>query len=120
MLTIPRDLEDAAKIDGCGFFKIYRAVMLPLLKPALVTVSIFQFMATWNDFLGPLIYISSESKSPLSLGLVRFQGSHFVTAVGELGLLMAAGLLMILPVLLLFFFAQRYFIQGVTLTGMKN
>jgi len=120
MLTIPKDLEEAARIDGCGYWGTYWRIILPLLKPALAAVCIFQFMGTWNDFLGPLIYLSSASRAPLSLGLFRFQSSHFVSAVGEWGLLMAASALMVLPVILLFFCAQRYFIQGITLTGMKN
>jgi multiple sugar transport system permease protein len=120
MLTLPRDLEEAARIDGCGHLATFWHVILPLLRPPLAAVGIFQFMGTWNDFLGPLIYLSSEDLAPLSLGLFRFQGSHYVSAVGEVGLLMAASLLMTLPVILLFFFAQRYFIQGVTFTGMRN
>ncbi|MSR84535.1 MAG: carbohydrate ABC transporter permease [Candidatus Latescibacteria bacterium] len=120
MLTLPKDLEEAARIDGCGHLATYWHVVLPLLRPPMAAVGIFQFMATWNDFLGPLIYLSSEDLAPLSLGLFRFQGSHYVSAVGEVGLLMAASLLMTLPVILLFFFAQRYFIEGITFTGMRN
>jgi len=120
MLTLPKDLEEAARIDGCGHLATFWHVILPLLKPPLAAVGVFQFMGTWNDFLGPLIYLSSEDLAPLSLGLFRFQGSHFVNAVGEVGLLMAASLLMTLPVILLFFLAQRYFIEGITFTGMKH
>ncbi|MFP6647050.1 MAG: carbohydrate ABC transporter permease [Candidatus Latescibacterota bacterium] len=120
MLGIPAELEDAARIDGCGYLGILRHVVLPLLRPALTAVGIFQFMGAWNDFLGPLIYLSSEAKAPLSLGLYRFTGSHFVGAVGEVGLLMAASLIMVLPVIVLFFSAQRYFVEGVAFTGLKN
>ena len=120
MLTLPKDLEEAARIDGCGHLATYWHVVLPLLRPPMAAVGIFQFMGTWNDFLGPLIYLSSEDLAPLSLGLFRFQGSHHVAAAGEVGLLMAASLLMTLPVILLFFFAQRYFIEGITFTGMRN
>lgn len=120
MLSIPKDLEDAARIDGAGYLATFRYVILPLLKPALAAVCIFQFMGTWNDFLGPLIYLSSPDKAPLSLGLFHFRGSHFVNAVGEVGLLMAASMIMVLPVIILFFSAQRYFIQGITFTGMRN
>ncbi|MAF09857.1 hypothetical protein CMK11_05335 [Candidatus Poribacteria bacterium] len=116
LLGIPRDLEEAAKIDGCGFFAIYWRIMLPLVKPALAAIAIFQFMGAWNDFLGPLIYVSSESKMTLSLGLQLFQSMHAT----EYGMLMAASAVMTLPVVVIFFFAQRYFIQGVTLTGMKG
>jgi ABC-type glycerol-3-phosphate transport system permease component len=116
LLGIPRDLEEAAKIDGCGFLGIYWRIMLPLVKPALAAIAIFQFMGAWNDFLGPLIYVSSESKMTLSLGLQLFQSMHAT----EHGMLMAAAAVMTLPVVVIFFFAQRYFIQGVTLTGMKG
>lgn len=116
MLTIPRDLEDAAKIDGCGHFRIYAQIVLPLVKPALATIAIFTFMGSWNDFVRPLIYITDRDLMPLSLGLQMFQGQHGA----EWGPLMAASLIMILPVIVLFFSAQKYFIQGVTLTGMKG
>ncbi|GIX06286.1 MAG: hypothetical protein KatS3mg115_0689 [Candidatus Poribacteria bacterium] len=115
-LTIPRDLEEAAMIDGCGFFGIYWRVMLPLVKPALAAIAIFQFMGAWNDFLGPLIYIAREEKMTLSLGLQLFQSMHST----EYGMLMAASTMMTLPVIAIFFLAQRYFIQGVTLTGLKG
>jgi ABC-type glycerol-3-phosphate transport system permease component len=115
-MTIPRDLEDAAKIDGCGPFGIYWRIMLPLVKPALATVAIFQFLGTWNDFMGPLIYIGDERLTPLSLGLFNFRMEHGA----EWGMLMAASLLMTLPAVVIFFFAQRYFIQGITLTGVKG
>jgi ABC-type glycerol-3-phosphate transport system permease component len=113
-LTIPQDLEDAAKIDGCSFFGTYWRILLPLVRPALATVAIFTFMGTWNEFMGPLIYIGSSNLTPLSLGLFMFRSEHG----GEWGMMMAASTLMTLPVVVIFFFAQRYFIQGVTLTGM--
>jgi multiple sugar transport system permease protein len=116
MLTIPRDLEDAAKIDGCGHFRIYTTIIIPLIKPALATIAIFTFMSSWNEFMGPLIYITDMDKMPLSLGLQMFRGAHGT----EWGPLMAASLIMIVPVIVLFFSAQKYFIQGVTLTGMKG
>jgi len=116
MRGIPRDLEDSAKIDGCGFFAIYWRIILPLMKPALATVAIFTFLAVWNDFMGPLIYLSDQELYPLSLGLFALR----VFQPFNHGVLMAACVVMSLPVLLLFFFAQRYFIQGVTLTGLKG
>lgn len=116
LLGAPRDLEDAAKLDGCGFFGLYWRVILPLVKPALAAVAVLQFMGAWNDFLSPLIYISSESKMTLSLGLQLFESTHGA----EYGMLMAASTLMTLPAAALFFFAQRYFIQGVTLTGIRG
>ncbi|HTL30241.1 MAG TPA: carbohydrate ABC transporter permease [Tepidisphaeraceae bacterium] len=115
MKTIPPELEDAAKIDGCGFFGIYWRIILPLMKPALAAVAIFTFMSTWNDFMGPLIYINDQRLYPLSLGLFEFRTEHGA----DYGMLMAASTLMTLPVVALFFLAQRYFIEGVTLTGMK-
>ncbi len=116
LLGAPRDLEDAAKLDGCGFFGLYWRVILPLVKPALAAVAVLQFMGAWNDFLSPLIYISSESKMTLSLGLQLFES----TSGAEYGMLMAASTVMTLPVAALFFFAQRYFIQGITLTGIRG
>jgi ABC-type glycerol-3-phosphate transport system permease component len=116
MRTIPRELEDAARIDGCSHFGIYWRIILPLTKPALAAVAIFTFMATWNDLLGPLIYINDQRLYPLSLGLFELRTSPRGT---DYGMLMAASTLMTLPVMLLFFAGQRYFIEGVTLTGMK-
>ena len=116
MKSIPNDLEDAAKIDGCSYFGIYWRIILPLVKPALAAVCIFTFMGTWNDFMGPLIYINDQRLYPLALGLFDFRAQHQT----DFGMLMAASTLMTLPVIALFFVAQRYFIQGVTLTGIKG
>jgi multiple sugar transport system permease protein len=116
MKGIPRDLEDAAKIDGCNFLQIYWYVIMPLIKPTLACISIFTFMMVWNDFMGPLIYLSDQRLYPLSLGLYAFN----VQAGSNLGMMMAGSLLMTVPVIVIFFFAQKYFIQGVTLTGMKG
>lgn len=116
MKSIPTDLEDSAKIDGCGYFRIYSEVFLPLLKPALASVAVFTFMGVWNDFMGPLIYITDQRLYPLSLGLFAIK----VIAGGSLGIMMAASLVMTLPVIVLFFLAQRHFIQGITLTGIKG
>ena len=116
MTTIPTELEDSAKIDGCGYLGMYARIILPLIKPALATIGIFTFMGVWNDFMSPLIYLSDQELYPLSLGLFAlkvFQGTNF-------GLMMAASVLMTLPVILLFFLAQRQFIQGITLTGLKG
>ena len=116
MKGIPRDLEDAARIDGCGFLRIYWHIILPLIKPSLATIAIFTFMSTWNDFMGPLVYIADQRLYPLAFGLYAFS----VQISNNPALTMAAGLLMTLPVMVLFFFAQRYFIQGTTLTGIKG
>jgi len=115
-LTIPLELEDAAKIDGCGYFAIYWKIMLPSIKPALAALTIFAFMASWNNFMGPLIYISSPEKMTLAYALQLFSGSYG----GEPAMMMAAATLVMLPVLMVFFFTQRYMIQGVTLTGIKG
>lgn len=116
MKGIPRDLEDAARIDGCNSWQVYLNVILPLIKPTLACIAIFTFMGVWNDFMGPLIYLSDQRLYPLSLGLYAFN----VQAGGNFGMMMAGSLLMTLPVVMIFFFAQKYFIQGVTLTGMKG
>ena len=116
MKGIPRDLEDAARIDGCNFIQIYWYIMLPLVKPTLICIAIFTFMGVWNDFMGPLIYLSDQRLYPLSLGLYAFN----VEAGGNFGMMMAGSLLMTLPVIIIFFFAQKYFIQGIALTGMKG
>ena len=116
MRAIPTDLEEAAKIDGCGFLGIYWRIILPLTRPAIAAICVFTFMNTWNDFMGPLIYINDQRLYPLALGLFDFRSEHG----SEFGMLMAASALMAIPVIVIFFAAQRYFIQGVTLTGMKS
>ncbi len=116
MKGIPKDLEDAARIDGCGFFRIYWNVILPLVKPTMAAIAIFTFMGVWNDFMGPLIYLSDHRLYPLSLGLFSLN----VQAGQFRGMMMASSFMMTLPVIIIFFFAQKYFIQGITLTGMKG
>jgi len=116
-MTIPIELDDAAKIDGCSYFGIYARIILPLTKPALATVAIFTFMWNWNDFMGPLIYLNSREKLTLSLALSRFTGMYGMTAWN---LLMAASIVVALPCFILFFFAQKYFIQGIVITGLKG
>jgi len=117
-LTIPRELEQAARIDGCNSFRIYWNIMLPLSLPALATVSIFQFMDSWNDFLGPLIYLRDEPLRTIAVGLAYFVGSNRVGP--QMHLMMAASFVALLPELILFFFAQRLFIQGIVFTGVKG
>ncbi len=115
MLSIPQDLEDAARIDGCSALGIWARVILPLIKPALIAVAIFQFLFTWNDFMGPLIYVANPALQPLSVGVYIFNQAFS----GQWGLILAAATMMLIPVLAMFFAAQRYFIEGVTLTGLK-
>lgn len=114
-LTIPYELSEAAKIDGASEFRIYWQIILPLSKPALFTVALFTFLNSWGDFLGPLIYLNSPEKWTLSVGLRAFIGEYDV----EWGLLMAASTLFTVPIIILYFFVQRQFIQGITLTGFK-
>ena len=116
-LTIPRELSDAAVVDGCSQFQVFRHIILPLSKPALAVVALFQFLFTWNDFLGPLIYLTDQRMFTLSLGLQFYQSQHGGT---EWHLLMAAATIVVLPIIVLFFFTQRTFIQGVAVTGMKG
>ncbi|MCK4660408.1 MAG: ABC transporter permease subunit [Phycisphaerae bacterium] len=116
MKGIPRDLEEAAKIDGCGWFRIYWSIALPLMRPAIAAISIFTFMFVWNDFMGPLIYVNDQRLYPLALGLFSFLAGR----ENQFTLIMAGSMIMTVPVILTFFFAQRHFIQGVTMTGMKN
>ena len=115
MMTIPADLEDAAKIDGCGHFRIYSTIILPLIKPALAVVAVQTFQGAWNNFLGPFIYINSKDKMTIALGLQWFKSEH----AGMYGEMMATSLVMTLPMIIIFFFCQRYMIQGISLTGIK-
>jgi multiple sugar transport system permease protein len=115
-LTLPRELEDAAKVDGCTYLRIYRQIILPLTKPALATVCIFTFMGVWNDFLGPLLYLSDPQKYTLALGLQVFLTQHGA----DWSLLMAASTLVVLPVIIVFFFTQKQFIRGIVMTGIKG
>ena len=115
-MTIPLELSDSARIDGCSEWDIYRRVILPLSRPALATVGLFTFIASWNDFSGPLLYLNDERKATLSLGLQQFVSQHGA----EWSLLMAASTLMTIPIIVIFFFAQRTFIQGIALTGIKG
>jgi multiple sugar transport system permease protein len=116
-LTLPKDISEAARIDGCSEFQIFLRVILPLSKSALLVVAIFQFMATWNDFLGPLIFLTEQKDFTLALGLQSFQSQAGGTAWHQL---MAASTLVVLPVVVLFFLAQRTFIEGIAATGGKN
>ena len=115
-LSIPLDLDDAARIDGCSSWGIFWQIILPLSKPALMMVGIFVFNFSWNDFLGPLIYLHTPDRFTISLGLQAFQ----TQAGPQYHLIMAASLVAMLPVLLLFFLGQRYFIQGVVFSGVKG
>ncbi|CAN5479038.1 carbohydrate ABC transporter permease [soil metagenome] len=114
--TIPMELSEAAKIDGASEWQIFLDVILPLSKPAITVVALFTFMGSWNDFLGPLIYLVDQSSFTLSVGLSAYQTQHGGT---PWNLLMAASCLVILPVIVVFFFAQKVFIQGIATSGLK-
>jgi multiple sugar transport system permease protein len=114
--TIPEELADAARIDGCGEFSIYWRIMMPLAKPALITVGIFTALNAWNDLLGPLLYLRSPELYTVAVGLATFRG----TLATRWDLQMAASTAMVVPVVILFFLAQRYFIKGIVMTGLKG
>lgn len=112
-LTIPLDLDEAAKMDGASSFQIFLRIILPLARPALGAVAVFEFMSTWNDFFGPLIYLSSDRNYTISIGLAAFRNDYFTAW----HLYMAAAAVALLAPLAVFFLAQKYFISGVALTG---
>ncbi len=113
---IPNELCEAARIDGMNEYLIYAKIMLPLSKPALSTLTIFTFVNTWNDYLGPLIYLKTETKKTIQLGLRMFIGQYSA----EYGLIMAGSVISLIPVIIVFLFLQRYFVEGVASTGLKG
>ncbi len=115
-MTLPLELDDAARVDGCSTFGIFYRICVPLIKPALGIILVFSFMHHWNDFLGPLIFLGDLDQYTLALGLRFFQGQHRV----EWTLLMAASLIILSPCIVLFFIAQKYYIQGIVITGVKG
>jgi len=115
-MTIPRELDEAARVDGASFFQVYWRIVMPLSAPALVTVGIFTFQNSWNAFFGPLIYLQDRSLYTVSLGLSLFQEQYYTRWT----LLMAASVSIMIPTLLVFFLLQRRFIEGVTFTGLKG
>jgi ABC-type glycerol-3-phosphate transport system permease component len=115
-LSIPRELGDAARVDGANPWQIYRHIYLPLARPALATLAIFTFMWSWNDFINPIIYLRDVQSFTLTAGLSLFQGQY----VGRWPLLMAGALVSVLPMIILFVVAQRHFVRGIALTGIKG
>ena len=113
---LPVELDDAAKIDGASHFRIWWQIVLPLSKPVIATVAVFSFMTGWNDFQGPLIYISKLQLRPLALGLISFRGSYST----DWHWMMAASATMVIPVIILFFLAQNYFLRGISMTGIAG
>lgn len=114
--TIPDSLVESATIDGAGDFTIFARIILPLCKPAMTSVGIFTFLYTWSDFMNPLLYLNKDEQYTLSLGLQAFMQTHFV----EWGPMMAASAIFTVPIIIIFFFAQSYFIEGITVTGIKG
>ncbi|MCC6457828.1 MAG: carbohydrate ABC transporter permease [Caldilineaceae bacterium] len=119
-MSIPRDLDEAAKIDGASSVRIFWNIILPLSKPALATVAIFSFIEHWNEFIGPLIYLNSPDKFTVSIGLRYFVSNPFESDEPREAILMAASLIVAAPPLILFFAAQKYFVQGIVTTGLKG
>ena len=116
MMTLPRELDDAARIDGASEWGIFWRIAVPLSKPAILTVAIFEIIHTWHDFIGPLVYLRHPTKYTLSIGLRLY----FTQYGAEWGLLMAAAAMFTIPMVIFFFLAQRAFIEGITLTGLKG
>jgi multiple sugar transport system permease protein len=116
MLGIPRELSDAARVDGAGEWQVFWKVILPLTRPAVTIVALFAAVAAWNDFLGPLLYLHDEKTYTLAVGLQFFRSTHDVTY----NLLMAASTLVVVPVVVLFVLAQRFFVEGITVGGVKG
>jgi multiple sugar transport system permease protein len=117
-LTMPAELEDAAKIDGSGYFGIYARIFLPLSKPLLATLGVFVFMGQWNDFFWPLIMLQTQARKTLTLGLMEFRNLAF--GLAEWHLMMAGAVVALLPILIVFALAQRLFVRGIALSGIKG
>jgi multiple sugar transport system permease protein len=118
-LGIPQDLVEAARVDGANYYRIYWQIMLPLVRPALLAVAIFEFQAKWNDFMTPLIYIQNPNLRTLPLGLQIFV-QHLGFGQFRWELLFAASVLVTLPMIIIFFLAQKQFIEGIATTGIKG
>ncbi|KON87823.1 carbohydrate ABC transporter permease [Cytobacillus sp. NJ13] len=115
IMSIPKELDEAARMDGANSFQIYYRIHLPLMWPIIVLIGVFNFLSSWNDYLGPLIFLNDQSKYTLTLGLAQFNGMYDVNMEG----IMAVTFLISLPPLILFFFAQKYIVNGVSSTGFK-
>ncbi|WP_019228855.1 carbohydrate ABC transporter permease [Sedimentibacter sp. B4] len=115
-MTIPKDLEEAAVIDGCGKFRIWATIIVPLSKPIIATLSVFLFQGTYNDFMGPLIYLNTDTKFTIQLGLASFRNS-FAT---RYDLIMAGSMLALIPVLIIYIVCQKYIVKGIVMSGLKG
>lgn len=116
-MSLPEELADAARVDGASEFRIFLQIILPLSKPALAVVALFQFIGSWNDYFGPLIYINDKALYTISLGIANMRASY---GFSNFAWIMAATCMSVLPIILLFFFAQRTFIEGIALSGLKG
>jgi multiple sugar transport system permease protein len=114
-MTVPRDFDDAARMDGATYFRIFRQILLPFIQPALIAVGLFQFFFQWNDFFSPLIYLNDPNTYTLAIGLTHFIGTYAT----QWNYLMAATVIIVVPPVIIFFIGQRYFVEGITLTGIK-
>lgn len=119
-MTIPRELDEAAILDGCDYFGILWRIIMPLAKPALVTVVAFSIVATWNDFMGPLIFLNSTEKVTVAVGLSLLSQMAGDSGFTDMGLVMAASVASLAPMIALFLIAQRYFVTGIAMTGLKE
>lgn len=118
-LTIPREYDEAALLDGASRLRIYWSIILPLARPALITVALFTFIGTWNDFFTPLIYINSPEHATLTLGLNMLKSQIVGTGMTQWHLLMAAAVMVMVPNILLFMIAQRYLVKGIAMGGLR-
>lgn len=116
MMGLPKELSDAARIDGCNEFEIYARIILPLSKPALATLTVFTFTFVWNDYLAPMIYLNDDSLKTIQLGLTYFRSTYG----SEYGLIMAGTVCSLIPIVIIYAFAQRYLIEGIAFTGLKG
>jgi ABC-type glycerol-3-phosphate transport system permease component len=116
-MTLPKELDDAARIDGASTWGIFWRILLPLTKPALATVAVFAFIGNWNNFIGPLIYLRDPEKQTLALALQRFQGTQGNV---QYNYMMAVAVISLIPIIVLFFIAQRFFVQGIVMSGIKG
>lgn len=115
-MGIPKEYDEAALVDGASYFTIYLKIIMPMAKPALCTVGVFTFMNTWNDFMGPLLYLDNPELKTVSLGLQYFMGQNN----SQWNLLLAAATVITIPMIIVYFLAQRYFIEGITFSGLKG
>lgn len=116
MAGIPKEYDEAAFVDGASYFTIYTKIMLPMAKPALCSIAVFTFMNTWNDFMGPLLYLDDHKLKTVSLALQQFMGQH----TSQWNLLMAVATVITIPMIIVYFLAQKYFVEGITFSGLKG